>query len=489
MSNTTQITSQLQEILENGIHEALEESRRDIEMRLLQIEDIGWKRLFGEIDNEEGFSLESLKAVTADLYDMVATSPMVRRGVQLRHGYTFGKGFELHIPESSSMTRNVLENTYNYDAVLGLDATERLITEDMACGNAFHIKVGRQSNTQIISVPLSQISGIITDENDAQRVQYFLREWTSNGKLRKEWIPLNRYKTSLSKSQSIPTSITSEGGETIPVAQETVGFMYTGLRPAGWTFGIPVALAAKAYIVMYTESLQNNALLVKMLSQFAWKVMSKSSKSASNAGAAIASERGVGGVASMSEGQDIQAVPRGNDVNFNNIQPLAAMVAATFGVSVIALLSSPGATGGSYGAATTLDEPTLNVMSTLRGKLAAYIEEIVNSIAPSATSKVTLSFPSMSTDADYRKVQSIVTAHSSGALHQSEMRELVLELHPVPNPKKTLPKGDGFNAFTDPKAEEKAAKAQGVAAQGRSGNIEGGFNQGETDHTLDKDRG
>lgn len=488
MLDYTKITENLQEMIENGLSDQLAESRRDIEMRLLQLEEIGWKRLYGEMDSEEGFSLESLKSVTKDLYDMTATSPMVKRGIQLRHGYTYGKGFDVNIPDSSKVTRNVLEDTYNREAILGVDATERLITEDMACGNAFHIKVGSGASTQIIAVPLSQIAGVITDENDAQRVQYFLREWTVREEVKREWIPLHRYKSSLPKGVSIPKTIrTSDSEPPAPVAQDIVGFMYTGLRPAGWTFGIPTALAAKAYIVMYTESMQNNALLVKMLSQFAWKIMSKTSSGSSNAGAVVASAKGVGGTASMREGQDIQAVPRGNDVNFNNVQPLAAMVAATFGVSVIALLSSPGATGGSYGAATTLDEPTLNVMSTLQSKMAAYMEEIINSIAPAATEKVTLSFPSMSTDADYRKVQSIVTAHDKGLLHQSEARDMTLEILPVPNPKKTLPKGNGFNSYSDPKAEITSSPT-GVASQGNSGGVAGGFNQGETDHSLDKDR-
>ena len=315
-----------------------------------------------------------------------------------------------------------------------------------------------------------------------------------------EWIPLHRYKET---GVGIPLTIKSEGSEpAVPVSQTSVGFMYTGMRPAGWTFGIPTALAAKAWLVMYTEALQNNAILVKALSQIAWKFTNKTGKGARAVGAEIASDRGVGGSASMTEGQDIQAMPRGNDVNFNNIQPLAALVASTFGVSVIALLASPGATGGSYGAATTLDEPTLNVMSTLRKKMRRYIEEILNSLSPTVDIEIT--FPSMSTDADYRKVQAIANAHASGALHQAEYREAVLEIYPVPSPKKGLPKPDGFNNWADPLAADKDreqgakiakdsakaaadAKTSSIAAQGNSGAVKGGTNQGETDHTTDDD--
>lgn len=483
MVNIDGITQAISETVTAEVEAMFEESRRDLEMRALQIEDIGWRRLYGEVDSEEGFSLDSIKSLSEDLYDMVATSPLISRGVQLRHGYTFGKGFETVY--GSKVTETILSDPYNYESLLAPDATERLLIEDAAAGNAFHIKVGNGKTAKIISVPLSQITGIITDEDDAQRVQYFQRTWNANGVEKVEWIPLHRYKKTL--RAKLPMSISSsEGDKEVPVSQNSEGFMYTGMRPAGWTFGIPTALAAKAWLVMYTESLQNNALLVKMMSQFAWKIVSKTGTGAKAAGAAIASQKGVGATVSATEGQDVQAVPRGNDVNFNNIQPLAAMIATQFGVPVIALLSSPGATGGSYGAATTLDEPTMNVMSTLRTKLKAYIEEILNALVPNSKDATILSFPSMTTDADYRKVQALSVAYTTGALHQSEYRAGVLEIYPLPVVEAGLPKGDGFNAYSDP--NQKSEKTSGaVSGQGKQGNVAGGMEQGETNHDNDNE--
>ena len=475
------LTELLREYTQDVVGEALAESQRDMQMRMLQIEEIGWKRLYGEVDTEEGFSLDSLKSVSEDLYDMVATSPLISRAIELRHGYTFGKGFQLNIPDNAKMVKNVLDNPYNWESVLADEATERLLIEDAAAGNAFHIKKGRGKGTKIISVPLSQITGIITDDDDAQRIHYFQRTWSVKGQEQREWIPLNRY---VETGVTLPRSIRAlESDPAVPVAQDTVGFVFSGMRPAGWTFGIPTALAAKAWLVMYTEALQNNAILVKALSQIAWKYTNKTGKGARAVGAEIASEKGVGGSISMGDTQDVQAMPRGNDVNFNNVQPLAALVASRFGVSVIALLASPGATGGSYGAATTLDEPTLNVMSTLRKKMKRYIEEILNSISP--TVEVKIEFPSMSVDADYRKVQALANAHATGALFQSEYRAAVLEVYPVPDQRKGLPRPNGFNTYVDPNST--ADSTPGVAAQGKSGSVPGGTNQGETDHTTDND--
>lgn len=486
MNNTPDIVSQITGLIDAGVNSALEESRRDIEMRLLQIEEIGWVRLYGEIDTEEGFSLESLKNVSKDLYDMTATSPLISRAVQLRHGYTFGKGFQLHIPEHAKMVQNVIDNPYNWDITLDESGTHQLLIEDAACGNAFHIKVGRGRDTKIIAVPLSQITGIITDEDDAQRVEYFQRTWSVRGEEKCVWIPLHRYAQIAGK---LPDSIQQDtASPRVPVAKDTVGFMYSAGRPAGWTFGIPTALPSKAWLMSYTESLQNNALLVKALSQIAWKFVSKTGKGGRAVGAEIASEKGVAGVANISDTQDIQAMPRGNDVNFNNIQPLAAMVASAFGVSVIALLSSPGATGGSYGAATTLDEPTLNTMSVLRKKMQRYFEEIFNSI--SVDVKVEMTFPSMSTDADYRKAQALANAHATGALFQREYRDALLEIYPVPHKLKGLPKPNGFNSWVDPDPDEGEPVPSGsndMAAQGKSGPVPGGTNQGETDHSTDND--
>lgn len=223
------LTELLREYTQDVVGEALAESQRDMQMRMLQIEEIGWKRLYGEVDTEEGFSLDSLKSVSEDLYDMVATSPLISRAIELRHGYTFGKGFQLNIPDNAKMVKNVLDNPYNWESVLADEATERLLIEDAAAGNAFHIKKGRGKGTKIISVPLSQITGIITDDDDAQRIHYFQRSWTVKGEEQKEWIPLNRY---VETGVTLPRSIRAlETDPAVPVAQDTVGFVFSGYAP------------------------------------------------------------------------------------------------------------------------------------------------------------------------------------------------------------------------------------------------------------------
>ena len=43
MNPTDKLTEQFNALIQEGVSSALEENRRDFEMRLIQIEEIGWK--------------------------------------------------------------------------------------------------------------------------------------------------------------------------------------------------------------------------------------------------------------------------------------------------------------------------------------------------------------------------------------------------------------------------------------------------------------
>ena len=57
----------------------------------------------------------------------------------------------------------------------------------------------------------------------------------------------------------------------------------------------------------------------------------------------MAAATGIGGTATHGDNTEISVMPTtGSSVNFSNGRPLAAMVATTFGVSIVALLADPG---------------------------------------------------------------------------------------------------------------------------------------------------
>lgn len=442
--------------------------RESLASRLVALEDIGWTTLVGKgVDNDSGLDLSELNELAERLRDEAATNPLHVRGAQLRHAYVFGRG--MYLTNLGDKVEALVKNPYNLQAMFSVQA---YATNNLAMFTDGNLFVLRDSDNILTVVPMSQITDVALDPNDNAKIRYLKREWISGGKSKAMWYPLARFKNSRvgrgkrrSQTGGIQKSFT-QSGKTIPVSQDTVIYHHTTKRQSGWTFGVPDSLAAVVWSVAYREYLSDNAALVKSLAQLAWKVTTATKAGGNNAAAEVKIP-GTAGTAVLGQGNDIAAVSRGSDVNFGNGQPLAAMVAASLGVPVIALLSSPGATGGSYGAAQTLDEPTLKGMKALQDEwLLLYVEILTDmgAIEPE------VAFPNISQDETYREVQSLATGYEAGALWQIEFRDAILDLLDVRKAKEGLP--------VPP--EQKT-----LAAQGKTGAVPGGQDNNQTNHDND----
>lgn len=454
-------------------NEKLERQAEDLAFRLeeslahkiLSMEDIGWSPVWGANEDIRGPRLRDLHGLAEKLRPMASDNPLHKRGAQLRHAYVFGRGMEFS--GTTEKTKKSIKDLYNQAALFSVKAHERNNLELFTTGNFF---VLRNETTNICTVvPIEDIKGEFTDPDDPSQVWYFLRTWTRevDGKSQemKRWYPVSRYKKSQigrGRRGKIRQYITT-GNERVAVDQGAVIYHHTTQQQAGWAYGVPDSLAAMIWSLSYSEYLQDNAKLVKALQKIAWAVTSATPRGASSAAVQIA-QPGVGGTANMASGNVLSGVGVPSaQVNMNNGQPLAAMVATSFGVPVIALLSSPGATGGSYGAATTLDMPTIKGMKAVQDSWKLLYEEILNDMgSPDAL----VSFPALEQDPTYREVQSIVTAKEAGLLHQDEAREGVIQVLDV------------TKLHDDPPEDNPEFQ---VARQGRTGSVPGGINQDSTD--------
>lgn len=444
--------------------------RESLASRLIALEDIGWTTLVGKgAPDDSGLTLEELNDLAERLRDEAATNPLHVRGAQLRHAYVFGRG--MYLTDLGEKPQAAVDNLYNQDALFSVQAYATNNLTMFTDGNLF---VLRDADNILTVVPMSQITDVGCDPNDNAKIRYLKREWISGGKSKAVWYPLARFKNSRvgrgkrrSQTGGIQKSFT-QNGKTVPVSQDTVIYHHATKRQSGWTFGIPDSLAAVVWSVAYREYLSDNAGLVKALSQLAWKVTTATKAGGANAAAEVKLP-GSAGTAILGTGNDVSAVSRGSDVNFNNGQPLASMVAASFGVPVIALLSSPGATGGSYGAAQTLDEPTLKGMKAIQDEWVMFYKEILTDMGAVDPQ---VAFPNISQDETYREVQSLATAYEAGALFQEEFREAVLDLLDVRKLKKGLPV---------------APEKKTLAAQGKTGSVPGGQDNNKTNHDSDSE--
>ena len=438
-------------------NEVLSERLADVATR---VEDVGWQQIFGSFEDEDaGFSLDQLKAFSEKLRDLVVSSPLMKRGAQLRHGYIFGRG--VTFSNTPPRVRRMIDEPNNNAALFCSSAWEEMNNARFTDGNFFVIR--KKTTNALTRVPLSQITAVITDPDSAERIWFLQRTWTANGEAYKSWYPVNTY------TGKVRERIKGGDGKFVPVDNTSVIYHSASNKQVGWTFGIPDGLAALAWALAYAEYLQNNAKLVRAYATIAFKISSNTKNGQNNAAAQIALPAGVAGTAVQGPGTDLAAMPRsGSDVDFNKGQPIAAMVAASFGVSVIALLSSPGATGGSYGAAQTLDSPTIRVMASAQDSWVPFLRTILLDMGGTRNGdkKTDVVFPSIETDEIYRQLQSLMQAYTTGAIHQSEYRKKVVDILDIIEPDAGLPKPDEFNAGKDPSDDTNLAPTQGNTGVG-----------------------
>lgn len=443
---------------------------------MLRMENVGWDRLQG-YDEDTGLSLEALHTLDEKLSDLVASNPLLKRAMQLRHGYVFGKG--VVFKDVKPQAQAIMDDPINKRALFSVQAYEELNLAKGTAGNVFVLY--DKTDKRFTRIPIRQITGVKTSDDSAEVIEYLQRSWSSNGVPKVVWYPLNTTKN--------PANKVKTGGVDQDVDKNKIMYHETSNKQVGWTFGIPDCLAAMAWTLAYSEYLKGNSTLVKAYAQFALQITAKTKKGVDNASARVAVP-GVGATAVVGEGNDIKALPAtGSQVNFNNGQPLAAMVASSLGISVIALLSSPGAAGGSYGAAATLDAPTLIGMEAIQDTWAIFFSAVLQD---RGSKDAKAEFPAIETDPVYRQIGAAAQALSVGGLTQQEFFDLTHDLLDIGEPSKgKLPGPDWFNAGAAVVAAEMAAMqaekdaervaANPIASQGNSG-VTGSNTQGDTNN-------
>lgn len=435
--------------------------------RILKLEDIGWTSLegFSNNDNTDGLSLTDLKEVSKQLREMLASHPMFRRGAQLRNAYIFGRGMNF-VDADAPRHKKVMEDSHNERTLFSVGAYETmnnaLFTDGIYC-----VSRNRSTNT-FTNIPLAQITGLITNPDDNSDIWYVERSWSANGVERKAWYP-----TARRRNEKIETRVKIGPNDYITINHEQVLYIKHANRQVGWTLGVPESFAALIWVLAYSGYLSDSAKLVSALSKFAWNITSPSKQAAERSKTRVIDSSGGVGAVAFGSGSDVSSVGVPSaQVDFNKGQPLAAMVAASFGVPVIALLSSPGATGGSYGAAQTLDAPTLKGFEILQNSWASFFREILVDIG---AKDGRVEFPELEVDPPHRQMTSIAQAVELGILHRDEGREMIINIMDVPVLHKDLP--------------ELPNEPQGtvVSKRGVSPKLGPTSNAGITDHTLDKE--
>lgn len=432
--------------------------------RVSQLQELNWEEL-GAGGAHREVTIDQIHQAAAVLRPMAQSHPLHIRGAQLRHAYTFGRG--MNIVGLNKAAENVVNATRNQQVLFSVDAQERLNMEAFVTGNIFLFR-NRRTNDMVL-VPAEEISQVYTDTFDTSKLLYVERTWQRRGKFVRKLFPTSLVDRPLGQYDDLQ------------VDRDWVVYHKASRSFAGQVLGIPESFGGAMWSVAYSKYLSDSASLTHILKQIAWRITrAQSMGQAQGAAMKLTDPQNsgkVGGTAAFAGDGMLQSVGVPSaQVDFNNGQPLAALVASSFGVPVIALIASPGATGGSYGAATTLDTPTMKGFEAVQDSWSAFYEAILRDLVPvSRRSKVKALFPEIDKDPAYRTMTSASLAYEGGAIWRDEYREISL---------RSLGQTDRHDGELPEKPKNDTPVTPG---QGRSGAVPGGMEQDVTNHDGDSD--
>lgn len=416
---------------------------------MLSVEDQQWTRLFGGLNDEyPGLSLEQLQQWHAQISEYIVGNPIIKRGVGLRHSYIWSKG--LNIPgvstegktqdkKDSRGRKSKLETFYKDRKTQAYLTSPEAFNEmeTAAATQGTYLLVGDEKTKKILyPVTIDEITNVMTNPEYKGEVWAYLREWSSETpsgetKEHKEWIYTDRFEgTRLS-------SIGEEGVNAVKVAKDKTIFDQVFNSQIGWPLGVPDALAAIVWARIYSELMNHGKVMTESLAKFAFKVTQSTKKGADQVG--VKTQRGGSGqTAVVGSGNDLQAVSSaGKSYDFNGIRAVAAQVATALEVSIVHLLSDPGAAGSSYGSASNLDLPTKRAMVSRQNIWLSYLKRVFKW---ATGDDLNITFPPLDDD-PYRALQGLALIWNMGLAHADEMRGPVLEAGGITPIHDTAPEG------------------------------------------------
>lgn len=423
-------------------NEQLRESMAAI-TRVLRVEDENWSKIFGGGKNYKGPNLEDLQDKSEEIRNAMVKSPIVDRGAQLRHSYTWSKGVKMpktkpadygtrRGPKSAlDKAHEAFLNNINQRNIFSDVAHEEMERALYSDGNFFLL--GDIASRTLRRVPFSEITNFYQNPDFGDEVWAWQRTWTSvdeKGKSQelKAWyytddcpVPANKRLSEIDKVQ-------------VDKGQEFL--VHSVNRQVGWPLGIPDAIAIIAWAKLYSEFMKYGYIMNRALASIAFKSDPKTKTQGEKQALRLASATGAGQTAIGANVTPLTSAGKGYD--FDAGRPIAAMVATGVQVSIVHLLSDPGAAGSSYGSASNLDLPTKRAIVARQKSWSLFLQRVLTWIG---IDEPVVSFPSLEEPDFYREMQAIILGWNSGTLHVSEVRMRLLELLDIVTDEADAPEG------------------------------------------------
>lgn len=467
------------------------ESLQNVEMMLDQK---GWTPAF-QYGGDGGLTLQQVKDASKQLRELVVGNPFVKRGHKLRATYVWGGGCEFanqqrngKLSKLPSPIASVLEDDLRAQRYLFTgDAQEEMESSAYTDGH-FFVLCDDSTKKPVQRLSLDQITADLRNPDNPEEIWAYRRQWSRNpgretpqpGDVRVRWYYTDTFEGTRKKTIKYESKT-----ETIETGFTVIDQSFN--RQVGWAYGVPDALAIIAWAKLYKEFLVNGYIMSRALAQFAYKVTVQSKKAGGVAAVEVAKNSEGGNTYVSGDGKGLETVASaGKGYDFDSGRPLAAAMAAGLEVSLVALLSDPGAGGGSYSTASTLDAPARATAAMRRKAWDSFWSRLFRYMGNTKTLKVT--WHDLPDEQLQRILQAWTLTHNTGLFKPEIVQKGFADAMGIADPGE-IP--EGYLPLNNEKSV-KSASASGDAEQGpTAGSGQGQDNGGAgglgNDHETDPD--
>jgi len=243
----------------------------------LSLEDEGWQLLGGATGQE--FSRQGLTIINGLVRLYFLKNPLIRRAILTQTQYVFGQGVNITAKHAvvNEVVQEFLDDLKNRAELTEHQALMIKETELQCFANLFFVFFVNQykGNVRVRTIPMDQITEIITNPEDSKDPWYYKREWMSSGinaetgqyavEMFSAYYPDWRFSSTVR-----PKTIGS-----IEVRWDEPVYHVAVNRLSDMRFGVSEVYSALDWSRAYKEFLENRATVFKALARFAWNLTTK----------------------------------------------------------------------------------------------------------------------------------------------------------------------------------------------------------------------
>lgn len=417
----------------------------------MMIDSQGWSPVWDHSE-DGGLRLSDLKGASEQLRELVVGNPLMKQGSETRNARIWGEGLDFFTISTSGRTSDLparvkaaLLKPRNQRYLMSADARHEMERAAFTDGNIFMLYM--PGTETFMRVPMSQITADWRSPDNPEEVWAYRRQWMKDitkgsvaENLQTEW-----YYTDIfdERRQSWITYDGKREKANLTATMVDVAFN----RQTGWAYGVPDSLPALAWSKLYKEFLVNGYVMSRALAQIAFKATAATNAARDAAAVDIAKPGQGGGTATMTQGTDLLPLATaGKGYDFDSGRPLAAMIAASLGLSIGTLL------GDAEKESESFDRVT-NAMAVMRRQTwAGFWQRIMRLLG--VQQQVGVAWHDIREEQLQRVIQSWVLANSTGLFAPDPMQEgiaraiglavpgAVPDGYLIPNNAESLPRKD-----------------------------------------------